>query len=101
MYYPPTAQAISKEGLVVVNLKLDMDGNVVDAEALSGSVPLVRDSLDNSRKWRFKPNSQKAAVLVYNYRIVGMCLDNTEPAQFKLDQPNFVSVTGCAKRNVD
>jgi TonB family protein len=58
MYYPPTAHTVDKQGIVVVMLKLDEDGNVVDVHALSGSVPLVRDTLDNARKWRFKPSSK-------------------------------------------
>jgi hypothetical protein len=97
MYYPPVAQSGHTEGVVVVSGKLDDHGKVVEAEALSGSDFLVPQSVDNAKKWVFKPNSHRAVIIVYNYRIMGTCRTNTEIAQFRFRPPNFASITGCQK----
>jgi hypothetical protein len=97
MYYPPVAQSGHTEGVVVVRGKLDADGKVVEAEALSGSEFLVPQSVDNAKKWIFKPNSHHAVIIVYNYRVMGTCRTNAEIAQFRFHPPNFASITGCQK----
>ncbi len=49
-------------------MTLDDQGKVVQAVALSGNDLLLPDCLVNAKKWRFKPNSMRAAVIVYNLR---------------------------------
>jgi len=92
--YPPLARQTRTQGVVVVRVKLDSDGRVVEAHAVSGHALLMPDSIANAKKWRFQPNAQRAAVIVYNFRMPGGGCDS--PTSFSFVQaPNFVSITGC------
>lgn len=92
--YPPFARSARIQGVVVVRAKLDNDGRVVDAEAISGHELLIPDSLTNTKKWRFQPNAHRAAIIVYNFRMPGGGCNS--PTSFSLVQaPNFVTITGC------
>jgi TonB family protein len=97
MKYPNVAGMAHIEGVVVVRVKLDREGKVVDAMAISGNGLLWRASLENAKQWRFEPNSHNNAILVYNFRLIkgpAYCgPDNV--TQFIFYPPNFVSVTGC------
>jgi TonB family protein len=97
MLYPPLARAGHKEGVVVVRAKLDAKGYATSVTAISGSAMLVPDVISNARKWRFKPNSKSAAVLVYQFRIVDGTCDpaNANGSLFVLKQPNIVTITMC------
>lgn len=66
-------------------------GGVTDAVALSGAEALVRDCLENVKKWRFEPNAQKSAVVVYKFGMPGgEC--KSAPSMFMLERPNFAKV---------
>jgi TonB family protein len=55
--YPPEAKAVQVSGSVVVEVRVDEQGRVMSARALSGH-PLLRDAaLDAARQWVFKPTS--------------------------------------------
>ena len=94
--YPPLARRTRTQGVVVVRIKLDKDGNVADAVALSGSEFLMPASVANAKKWRFEPNAQRAAVIVYNFRMPhAACKSQTNVSFSMLQAPNFVTITGC------
>jgi TonB family protein len=93
--YPPIARQTRIAGVVVVRVKLDGDGKVVEASAISGHEILVPDSIANARKWRFRPNARGTAVIVYNYRISDVCLSETVGYFSTVQSPNFVTIVGC------
>jgi len=94
--YPFLALQIRKQGVVVVRARLDAVGKVVEATVLSGSPYLVSDSVANVKNWRFQPNSHKAVVIVYNYKLSqGMC---KYPSGFsELEGRNLVTITACPR----
>src|SRR5690242_13509366 len=63
--YPIAARALHVQGVVVVKVILDGSGRVVQSIAISGAMSLIPECLSNAKKWQFRPNSQGAAVLVY------------------------------------
>jgi|SRR5882724_11993773 len=94
MKYPPVARASRIQGVVVIRVKLDGGGRVAETSAVSGMELLVRDSLLNAKKWRFKPNSEKGAVIVYVFRLPGgECKSEVSLAMFR--PPNIMTVIGC------
>lgn len=86
--YPSLARQARVQGAVVIKVDLDDKGRAVDAAAVSGAGILIPPCLKNARNWRFRPNSQKAAVIVYNFKLV-----INDPGQTILQPPNFVTVT--------
>jgi len=93
--YPVTARLARVQGIVVVRVRLDDSGKVVESVPISGNKALIPDSLANSKKWRFQPNLQKAAVIVYEFRIEdGVCHDYGA-SHFVLRPPNFAKITNC------
>ncbi len=94
--YPHLAWQTRSVGLVVIRAKLDKEGKVVDAEAISGNPILIPDSLENIKKWRFQPNKQGAVVIVYNFRILSADCAEDNQRFFTLELPNFVTVSACA-----
>ncbi len=95
--YPAVAGSANIQGVVVVRVKLDDRGEVLDAVAMSGSPILVHASVENAKKWRFEPNSQKAVIIVYNFRIEGTCHPGGWSSQMILRPPNFAQVTACGR----
>jgi outer membrane biosynthesis protein TonB len=94
MKYPPAARLAPVQGAVVVKVRLDDEGRVVESTAISGAKYLIPDCLANSKRWRFQPNASKSAVIIYDFRIIqGLC--NSMTSQFTFQPPNFVSVTSC------
>lgn len=94
MRYPVPARLSHIEGLVVVRLTLNSKGEVVKAIAMSGPKLLIADVLENVKMWRFRPNAQGSAIIVYNFRIRGLC-HGTGSSQFIFEPPNFASITSC------
>jgi TonB family protein len=92
--YPTIAQSHLLEGTVVVRAKLDDSGKVVDVVAISGAESLIPDTLSNVRQWRFKPNANKAALLLFDFRISSVSCETIRD-QFAFEDNNFVSVTTC------
>jgi TonB family protein len=92
MLYPAFARQTRTEGVVVVRLKLDDHGRVTLATAVSGHEHLIQGAVENAKKWQFEPNSRKAAVLVYNFRMAsGLC----NSTFFNFQPPDFITVIGC------
>lgn len=95
LQYPHAARMGRVQGVVVVKATLDGDGNVTAASAISGHKGLIPDCLTNIRKWKFVPNRNKSAVVVYEFRReVGACHDESN-SFFRLVHMNFASITIC------
>jgi len=93
--YPVNAKSARVQGVVVVRVGLDDQGRVTSASAMSGAKALIPDSLSNARKWTFKPNVRKSAVIVYDFKLdEGGCHDNSHTL-FRLVHFNFASITSC------
>ncbi len=88
--YPVLGVTARIEGLVVVQVKLDDDGKVVDAVALSGNDILVPDALTNVKKWHFYRSTQKTVVVVYDFTLEDECY---KPDSFTLKPNNLVVIT--------
>lgn len=92
--YPDAARASRIQGVVVVRVKLDKEGKVTSAAAVSGAQAFVSDCVENAKKWRFQPNAEKSAIIAYNFRMPGgEC--KSVPSMFMLRRPNLAVVTGC------
>jgi hypothetical protein len=92
MNYPLAARLSHTEGVVVMRLRLDDEGNAVSTEALYGAKNLVAECASNAKTWRFKPNKEHLVVIVYDFRIEGLCRLPC-PSQFKFRPPNEAVVT--------
>ena len=53
--YPILARQARIEGVVIVDAVIDTNGNVVEAQAVSGPPLLLHAALDAVRQWRFEP----------------------------------------------
>lgn len=96
--YPAIAVAASVQGVVVVHVALDADEHVTDAQAISGHDFFIDRSIESAKKWTFEPNPEKAAIVVYDFRLEGWCSKApgrpTQKSEFRA--PNFVSITACS-----
>jgi hypothetical protein len=92
-----TGATVNAQGVVVVRVTLDDKGNVATAKALSGVPILILLSIDNVKKWHFAPNSERVAIVVYNFRVKGFCDDGRWPSQMIFYPPNFADVTACGQ----
>jgi TonB family protein len=90
--YPALASAARIHGVVVVQVKLDEEGEVIEASAIAGHPMLVPECLANVRKWRFRPNPQSSAIVVYLFRLVNGYYANDQ-SQFVLEPPNLATIT--------
>jgi|SRR5581483_6130749 len=94
MKYPPLARAARIQGTVVVRVILEDAGTVKEAEPISGAELLIPDCLTNVKKWRFRPNPRKTAVIVYEFRMPGgEC--NSVSGLFMFRGPNLATIIGC------
>ena len=93
--YPLLARSAGIEGAVVLRLKLDRKGNVIDVAVLSGNPLLAHTSAQSAKDWRFESNNQNAVILVYKFRLEGLCPPHVESSQLLFYPPNFVAVTSC------
>ncbi len=90
--YPLTARLKHEQGSVVVLGRLDADGKVISADAISGPRDLIQDAVSNAKKWRFKPNSDRMVVIIYEFRIDGLC-HSPCPSHFAFKPPNVATIT--------
>jgi outer membrane biosynthesis protein TonB len=94
LVYPELARQLRVQGAVVVQAKLDDQGGVVDAVAISGPPMLVPSTLINIKNWRFKPNDSKSAVVVYHFIFIeGRC--ESHGSLFVLEPSNLATIIGC------
>lgn len=89
--YPLAARLQRVQGTVVIRAALTEDGRVISASALSGAKPLLPECIANVKKWRFRPNTEKAVIVVYRFKIEGLCnLPCT--SHFRFEPPNLAIV---------
>ena len=96
--YPPLAVAARIQGVVVVQVKLDGEGKVLESIALWGSKILIPDCLANAKKWRFQANSPKTVLIVHSFHFdKSVCRPGTNySSHFELIPPNLASITSCS-----
>lgn len=93
--YPAVARATRHQGIVVVDVALDGNGVPVSAAALIGPELLIPHATANAKKWRFKPNLQRRAIIVYEFSIdPGVCHDSKR-SLFVLRYDNFAQIRSC------
>ena len=93
--YPYLARLARIEGVVVVRVNLDDDGKVVSASAVSGHDLLVRQALPNIRKWRFRANSSKTGVVIYDFKFAEGTCGTSRGQLFVFRKPNVAEVIAC------
>lgn len=92
MMYPLYARVRSIEGVVVARATVDSMGRVREAQALSGPKGLLGEPVENLKKWRFAHPSHNSVVVVYWFRLRGLC----EPpcrSGFEFYPPNLAVIT--------
>ncbi len=92
--YPAIAILAHVQGVVVVRLKLNDQGRVLSAEAISGADVLVRDCVANAKKWKFWPNAKKMAVIIYIFKMPQAACGSVS-SFFMFQGVNSVTVTAC------
>jgi hypothetical protein len=60
--------------------------------AISGQDVLIPVCLANVKRWRFQPNAENAAVIVYNFRMIEGS-SKSGASQFIFQGPNFATIT--------
>ena len=91
--YPLVAKVKRIEGTVVVRVELNKSGDVSAAKAISGPRDLLAEVVSNAKKWRFQPNVDMTAVIVYRFkRLEGLC-ELPCPSQFLVEPPNVATIT--------
>ena len=92
MVYPLNAKVRSIEGAVVLRGEVDGEGRVSKVSALSGPETLVAESCDNLKKWTFESPRPGAVIVVYWFRILGIC-EGACPSNFEFYPANIVVVS--------
>jgi len=90
--YPLSARLSHVQGVVAVRVTLDAEGIVKSATAISGPKLLIQDSIENAKKWQFKAGSGRAAVIIYHFKIEGLC-NLPCRSQFSFWPPNLAVIT--------
>ncbi len=90
--YPVVARGTHAEGAVVVRVKVDSDGKVASAIAISGPKLLIPDCVSNAKKWLFKPEKSRDVVIVYIFKFEGLCYSSC-PSSFHFSPPNAATIT--------
>jgi hypothetical protein len=90
--YPVFARTTHVQGIVTVRVELDEGGDVVSATAVSGPGALIQASVSNAKKWGFQPNKTKRAMIIYDYRIEGLCQAPCA-SHFVVRPPNIATIT--------
>ena len=90
--YPLVPKATHGEGAVVVRVKVDSDGKVASATAISGPKLLIPGCLTNAKKWLFRPEKSRDVVIVYIFKFEGLCYSSC-PSSFHFSPPNVATIT--------
>ena len=90
--YPLVARTIHAEGAVVVRVSLNSDGKIASAVAISGPKALIPDCLSNAKKWLFRPDKSRDAVIVYIFKFEGLCYSSCS-SSFHFAPPNVATIT--------
>jgi hypothetical protein len=90
--YPLVPRINHAEGAVVVRVKVDSDGKVALATAISGPKLLIPDCLSNAKKWHFRPEKSRDVIIVYIFKFEGLCYSSC-PSSFHFSPPNVATIT--------
>jgi TonB family protein len=90
--YPLVARLNHVQGAAVVRVKVDALGNVTSATALSGPKQLISDCVSNAKKWRFRPEKSRDVVIIYVFKIEGLCQLPCK-SLFSFSPPNLATIT--------
>jgi len=90
--YPVVPRSTHVQGAVVVQVKIDSEGKVVTATAVSGPKLLIPDCLMNARKWLFNPQKSRTVAIVYVFKIDGLCYSGC-PSSFHFSPPNLAKIS--------
>jgi uncharacterized lipoprotein len=91
--YPPQVITLRLHGAVVVSVTLGSHGEVVTATAVSGPPFLIPSCLASAKNWKFGPNPQKRAVIVFEFRFgEGTCPNGTYSV---FRPPNILELVEC------
>lgn len=67
--YPEEARAAKIQGVVIVSLLIDENGQVMKAEAVHGNPKLVQAALESVKRWRFEPELENGRPIVSRYTL--------------------------------
>jgi hypothetical protein len=91
--YPPLAITTRIQGAVVVRVTLGNHGEVVAATAVSGHPLLIPTCLASAKNWKFGPNPQERAFIIFEFRRgEGTC---PEGSYSFFRPPNIIELIGC------
>jgi TonB family protein len=98
--YPPLANQARIEGVVKLKVTLARDGEVLNAQSLSGNSILARTAEANLLTWRFSrscsSHSSSASIeFTYRFKLEGETL-NRPTTEFRYDHPYLATVTSQA-----
>lgn len=86
--YPPLAHQARISGTVIVRVRVDDSGQVVESRSLSGH-RLVRGATEeNARLWRYGKNSAGGTYVAYFFEIKAMQCREPCHSNFALANPN-------------
>lgn len=91
-HYPPLARQVAVQGKVSVSAVIDLQGNVISAEAITGHPLLKEVSVANLRKWKFQPNSGAESRIEVIYEFA---LEDSAPypgEDISYDLPNHIRI---------
>jgi Gram-negative bacterial TonB protein C-terminal len=91
LVYPLLPKLTRVQGAVVVQVKIDSEGKVASATAVSGPKQLIPDCLTNARQWLFNPRKARTVVIVYVFKIEGLC-KNPCSSSFSFSPPNLATI---------
>ena len=80
---------------MVVQVKFDDDGGVESATSIWGYDFLAREAVANVKKWRFRPNQSKGAIIFYEFRFAKGTCGPSRSQLFVFKKPNIASVWAC------
>jgi hypothetical protein len=96
IHYSFVDAAALNRGVVVVELAFDDQGIPTSVSARTGVNRLREAAVANAKRWRFAPNPDRKAFLVYEFSIdASPCSQHTRSI-FLLRHPNFAATSHCA-----
>jgi hypothetical protein len=92
MDYPLFAKVRSVAGVVVLSAAINSQGRVESVTPLSGPKALLDAPSENLKRWTFGKANQGDVVVVYWFRLSGLC-EPPCPSAFEFHPPNFAIIT--------
>jgi hypothetical protein len=90
--YPLYAQVRGIKGVVVLTVHLNASGYALRVEPLSGPPALLQEAVASAKAWRFDASKSRMSILVYWFRIQGLCEPPCESG-FEFYPPNLAVIT--------